>query len=134
MDVGVNGAAGADPALTLQTLLSYLFVWESAVFGVLELTRAASRADCISSTRNLGPHSVSLQVRFLQTTLLEPLLTGLAPADIVSLPALWFEACLEALHRSDFMSTPTFEAVQVICILPMVSLFSLSSPAHTHTP
>ncbi|KAK4702336.1 hypothetical protein P7C70_g3889, partial [Phenoliferia sp. Uapishka_3] len=46
---------------------------------------------------------------------------GLSPGEIVSLPHLWFEASLEALHRSDFMASPTFEAVQVICILPMIS-------------
>ncbi|KAL8278197.1 hypothetical protein RQP46_009370 [Phenoliferia psychrophenolica] len=46
---------------------------------------------------------------------------GLSKADVVTLPHLWFEASLEALHRSDFMSTPTFEAVQLICILPMAS-------------
>ncbi|KAM0747994.1 hypothetical protein T439DRAFT_328652 [Meredithblackwellia eburnea MCA 4105] len=45
---------------------------------------------------------------------------GLSPQDIVTLPHLWFEASVEALHRSDFMTTPTFEAVQTITILTLV--------------
>ncbi|KAI5477295.1 hypothetical protein MNV49_006516 [Pseudohyphozyma bogoriensis] len=46
---------------------------------------------------------------------------GFQPDEAETLPRLWFDAAMEALDRSHVMIHSTLEALQAICVLPMLA-------------
>ncbi|KAI5477237.1 FAD dependent sulfhydryl oxidase Erv2 [Pseudohyphozyma bogoriensis] len=46
---------------------------------------------------------------------------GFQPDTVATLPRIWFDAAMEAIQRSDILAHPTLEALQAMCILPMLA-------------